>query len=226
MGDISMKIGIIGAGHIGATLARRFHELGHQVSIANSKGPETLGEVAAATGATAVDARQAARSAQLVVVTIPMCKVPDLPADLFDGVSDEVVVIDTCNYYPQQRDGRLAAIESGLPESRWVEQQLGRPVVKVFNNIHAEHLGAYGQPAGTPGRIALPVAGDDGAAMATVMRLVEQLGFDALDAGGLDESWRQQPGSPAYAGDLDAAGLRKALLEATPQRKPEWTAAG
>lgn len=221
-----MKICIIGAGHIGATLARRFHELGHQVSIANSKGPETLGEVAAATGATAVDARQAARSAQLVVVTIPMCKVPDLPADLFDGVSDEVVVIDTCNYYPQQRDGRLAAIESGLPESRWVEQQLGRPVVKVFNNIHAEHLGAYGQPAGTPGRIALPVAGDDGAAMATVMRLVEQLGFDALDAGGLDESWRQQPGSPAYAGDLDAAGLRKALLEATPQRKPEWTAAG
>ena len=221
-----MKIGIIGAGHIGATLARRFHELGHQVSIANSKGPETLGEVAAATGATAVDARQAARSAQLVVVTIPMCKVPDLPADLFDGVSDEVVVIDTCNYYPQQRDGRLAAIESGLPESRWVEQQLGRPVVKVFNNIHAEHLGACGQPAGTPGRIALPVAGDDGAAMATVMRLVEQLGFDALDAGGLDESWRQQPGSPAYAGDLDASGLRKALLEATPQRKPEWTAAG
>ena len=221
-----MNIGIIGAGHIGATLARRFHELGHEVFIANSKGPETLGEVAATTGATAVDARQAAQSGQLVVVTIPMCKVPDLPADLFDGVSDEVVVIDTCNYYPQQRDGRLAAIESGLPESRWVEQQLGRPVIKVFNNIHAEHLGANGQPAGTPGRVALPVAGDDGAAKATVMRLVEQLGFDAVDAGGLDESWRQQPGSPAYAGDHDAAGLRKALSEATPQRKPEWKAAG
>jgi len=132
--------------------------------------------------------------------------------------------VDTGNYYPQQRDGRIDAIEDGMVESRWVEQQLGRPVIKAFNNIYADHLRDNGLPAGTPGRIALPVAGDDDNAKAVVMQLIDELGFDAVDAGSLDESWRQQPGSPIYTADLDADGVRRALSEATPQRSPQWRA--
>jgi predicted dinucleotide-binding enzyme len=132
-------------------------------------------------------------------------------------------VVDTGNYYPR-RDGKIEAIESGTPESRWVEQQLGRPVVKAFNNIHAPHLMEHGRPAGDPRRIALPVAGDDPRAKQTVMRLIDQLGFDPVDAGGLDESWRQQPGTPVYGTDRNAAGVRKGLAEASPERGEQWRA--
>jgi len=219
-----MNIGIIGAGHIGGTLTRRFRALGHNVFVANSRGPETLKELAEETGATPVDVTEAARRGDVVIVTIPERNIPDLPRDLFAGVSDSVVVVDTGNYYPQQRDGRLAAIEEGTPESLWVSQQLGRPVVKAFNNIYADHLLKKGQPAGTPGRIALPVAGDDERSKASVLKLVDELGFDGVDTGGLDESWRQQPGTPVYAADFDAAGVREALSQASKERKPEWRA--
>ena len=111
-----------------------------------------------------------------------------------------------------------------MPESRWVEKQLGRPVVKAFNNIYAEHLYKLGQPPGTPGRIALPVAGDDPIAKAIVLQLIDQLGFDGVDAGGLGESWWQQPGTPVYTTDPDAAGVRHALAKASKERKPEWRA--
>ena len=145
-----------------------------------------------------------------------------LPAGLFANTPDHVVVVDTGNYYPRQRDGRIEAIEAGLPESRWVAQQLGRPVIKAFNNIYARHLLELGRPKGTPGRIALPVAGDDAAAKNIVLKLIDELGFDGVNAGGLDESWRQQPGTPVYAKDFDADGLRRALSEANKDRKPEW----
>ncbi len=219
-----MRIGIIGAGQIGGTLTRRLTALGHKVFIANSRGPETLKDLAAETGATPVAVRDAVRDVDLVVVTIPEKNIPKLPAGLFAKSDKDLVVIDTGNYYPQQRDGRIDGIENGLPESRWVEQQLGHPVIKAFNNIYARHLLERGRPAGTPGRIALPVSGDDAKAKATVMRLIDELGFDAVDNGGLDESWRQQPGSPVYTKDFDAPGVRKALSEATRDRKPEWRA--
>ena len=219
-----MKIGIIGAGNIGGNLTRRLTALGHQVSVANSRSPDTLADLVAETGATAVLATDAAEGADVVVVTIPMKSVPVLPPDLFRGAADDVVVIDTCNYYPQQRDGRITAIEDGMPESRWVEQQLGVTVVKAFNGIYSEHLLTRGVPAGTPGRIALPVAGDDADAKDVVMTLVDSLGFDPVDGGGLDDSWRQQPGSPVYGADFDADGVRKALAEASPDRGPDWRA--
>jgi 8-hydroxy-5-deazaflavin:NADPH oxidoreductase len=218
-----MKIGIIGAGNIGGTLTRRLAALGHEVFVANSRGPETLRELAAETGATAVSVTEAARDKDVVVVTIPEKNVPDLPGDLFTGTGD-VVVVDTGNYYPQQRDGRIDAIEDGMAESRWVQQQLGRPVIKAFNNIYADHLRDNGRPAGTPGRIALPVAGDNDDAKAVVMQLIDELGFDAVDAGSLDQSWRQQPGTPVYTTDLDADGVRRALSQASPQRSPQWRA--
>lgn len=219
-----MKIGIIGAGNIGRALTRRLRKLGHDVSVANSRGPDTLRDLAAETGASAVTAREAAQGKDLVVVTIPERNVPALPRDLFAGVPADVVVIDTGNYYPQQRDGRIDAIEEGVPESRWVEQQLGRPVIKAFNNIYAHHLQEKGQPKGTPGRIALPVAGDDQAAKSVVLELVDQLGFEPVDAGGLDESWRQQPGTPVYGTDFDADGLREGLRRASPERPAEHRA--
>jgi predicted dinucleotide-binding enzyme len=219
-----MNIGIIGAGHIGGTLTRRFTAVGHQVFVANSRGPETLAALAQETGATPVTVNEAARRGDVIIVTIPERNIPELPGDLFAGVPDSVVVVDTGNYYPQQRDGRIAAIEEGTLESVWVSQQLGRPVVKGFNNIYAEHLLKKGQPAGTPGRIALPVAGDDERAKAIVLKLVEEIGFDAVDAGGLDESWRQQPGTPVYAADFDAEGVRQALSQASKERQPEWRA--
>lgn len=201
-----MKVGIIGAGNIGGTLTRRLTALGHDVSVANSRGPHTLSDLAAQTGARAVTVQQAPDGAELVVVTIPEKRIPELPDDLLANASPGTVVVDTGNYYPRQRDGRIAAIEEGMPESRWVEGQLGHPVVKAFNNIYAEHLLERGQPAGSEGRIALPVAGDDQEAKETVLALVDELGFDPVDAGGLDDSWRQQPGTPVYGTDLDAAG--------------------
>ena len=159
-------------------------------------------------------------------MTIPEKNISSLPADLFAGVSSDVVVVDTGDSYPRQRDGRIDGIEDGMTESRWVEQKLGQGGVKAFNNIYAEHLLKLGKPAGAAGRIALPVAGDNGAAKAVVLRLVDELGFDGVDAGGLDQSWRQQPGTPVYTKDFDAAGVKRALAEARPDRTPDWRATG
>ena len=216
-----MKIGIIGAGNIGGNLTRRFTAVGHEVRVANSRGPETLADLAAETGATAVSVAEAAQGAEVVVVTIPQKNVPDLPKDVFAGAADGVVVIDTGNYYPQQRDGKIAAIEEGQPESDWVAEQLGRPVVKAFNGIFAANLLTHGRPEGAADRLALPVAGDN---TDVVRRLVEQIGFTAVDAGPIAESWRQQPGTPVYGADLDADGVRAALASASPDRTAEWKA--
>jgi predicted dinucleotide-binding enzyme len=219
-----MNIGIIGAGQIGGSLTRRLTALGHNVYVANSRGPETLSDLARETGAKPVTPAEAARSGDIVIVTIPQKNIPKLPRDLFAGVPDDVVVVDTGNYYPQQRDGRIDDIEQGATESHWVSEQLGRPVVKAFNNIYADHLLRLGRPAGAPGRIALPVAGDDPKAKAKIISLLDELGFDGVDAGTINESWRQQPDTPVYGTDFDAAGVKKALSEASAERKPAWRA--
>jgi predicted dinucleotide-binding enzyme len=214
-----MNIGIIGAGHIGSALAVRLVSLGHSVYIANSRGPDSLKDVAQKTGATPVTAEEAARHGDIIVVTIPLKNIPDLPKDLFAGVAADVPVIDTSNYYPILRDGRMPELDTGdLAESEWVQQHLGRPLVKVFNNIYADHLQNKGLPKGTVGRIALPVASDDVGAKQKVMALVEELGFDAVDNGNLHESWRQQPGTPGYGADLPAGKLRALLQELGTER--------
>lgn len=219
-----MKIGIIGSGNIGGALTRRFRAAGHEVTVANSRGPASLVELARETGAQAASVEEVTRGNGVVVVAIPLNKIEDLPSGLFTGASENLIVIDTSNYYPQQRDGRIDDIEAGLPESRWVEQRLGRPVVKVFNSILATHLQENGKPAGAEGRIALAVAGDDPKAKATVIDLVDGIGFDAVDAGTIEDSWRQQPGSPGYLKDYDVPGVRRALAEAHKERAPEWRA--
>ncbi|MFC0101155.1 NADPH-dependent F420 reductase [Micromonospora marina] len=208
-----MEIGIIGSGHIGGTLTRRLRSLGHDVAVANSRGPQSLADLAADTGARAVPVEDAVRDAELVVIAIPLKAVPQLPAALFDGK----LVVDANNYYPQ-RDGDIAELlDRSLSSSRWTADHLkGARVVKVFNNIQAAHLMDAGKPAGTAGRIALPVAGDDADAKRIVMGLVDELGFDPVDAGTLDESWRQQPDTPVYGTDRDADGVREGLAAARP----------
>jgi 8-hydroxy-5-deazaflavin:NADPH oxidoreductase len=151
-----MKIGIVGAGNIGGTLTRRLTALGHQIFDANSRGPETLADSAAETGATPVTIEQAAQAGEAVIVTIPLRNIPSLPASLLAKTPERVVVVDTSNYYPQQRDGRIDGIEKGMTESRRVEQQLGRPVVQAFNNLYAGHLYKLGRPAGSPGTYEAP----------------------------------------------------------------------
>lgn len=219
-----MRIGIIGSGNIGGTLARHLARLKHQVSIANSRGPQSLAALAQQIGAKAVTVADAVEAGDVVIVSIPEKNIPDLPRGLFANVPDGVAVVDTGNYYPEVRDGRIDAIDRGQLDSQWVAQHLGRPVIKAFNNIYAQSLLEKGRPRGTAGRIALPVAGDAPKAKAAVLGLVDELGFDPVDGGGLDDSWRQQPGTPAYCRDLDAAELRRALAQADRSRLAEYRA--
>jgi predicted dinucleotide-binding enzyme len=217
-----MKIGIIGAGNIGGNLTRRLTALGHDVSVANSRGPHTLTELAQETGATPVPVEEAARGAQVVVVTVPLKAVPDLPSGLLDGAAEGVAVIDTGNYYPQ-RDGRIAGIEDeGLTESRWTERHIGHPVIKAFNGTYAQDILDGPRPAGDPDRLALPVAGDDAAAKRVVRDLIDELGFDTVDSGGIDDSWHQQPGTPVYGLRAGVDGVTEALAKAPKDRPADF----
>jgi 8-hydroxy-5-deazaflavin:NADPH oxidoreductase len=213
-----MRIGIIGAGNMGATLAAQLTRLGHQVAIANSRGPRTLAGVAAQTGATPV-ITDVTSKADVVIVAIAEKNIPELPAGLLAALPGDAVVIDAGNYVPELRDGH---IDAGVPESQWVQSQLGHPVVKAFNTIGPASLASLGKPAGAAGRAVIPVAGDDPAAKSAVLELADQLGFDGLDAGPLAESWRQQPGTPIYTTDLPLDAARQALADATPEQTASW----
>ncbi len=217
-----MRIGIIGCGNIGGTLARHLTKLGHQVSIANSRGPESLIDLANEIGAKAVSVTEAAKAGEIVIISIPTKAVVDLPKGLFANVSSDVIVVDTGNYHPELRDGHIEAIDRGMPDSQWVAHQIGRPVIKAFNNMFAKSLLEKGAPKGAQGRIALSVFGDSLDGKATVLSLVDDLGFDPVDGGNLDNSWRQQAGTPAYCQDLESAALRQALEEAVQERIAEY----
>ncbi|MDA9433812.1 NADPH-dependent F420 reductase [Bradyrhizobium sp. CCBAU 51627] len=213
-----MKIGIIGAGNIGSTLARKLAASGHDVKIANSKDPATIRDIAREVGATAVSADVAVRGAEMIILSIPFGRYPDM-ASLLHAVPPEVPVVDTANYYPL-RDGAIAAVDGGTPESVWASEKIGRRVVKAWNAALAETLAKKGQPRGAPGRIAIPVAGDNSQAKTMTAALVDATGFDALDAGDLDDSWRQQPGTPAYCTDLTVDELKFALRRANRPQAP------
>ncbi len=220
-----MKIGIIGAGNMGGALTRRLTALGHNVLVTNASGPEHLVNLVAETGAVPVPITEIARNVDIVIVSIPLKNISNLPSGVIDVLPASVAVIDTSNYAPKQRDGKIEEIENGMTESRWTEAHLGHPVIKAFNTILPQNLLTLGKPAGAPGRIALPVAGDDALAKAVVIELIEQLGFDAVDAGGLDDSWRLQLGAPVMnRPDLDIEGVQKALAVASPERPAEWRA--
>lgn len=210
-----MKIGVIGVGEIGGTIAARWSRNGHDVSVANSRGPEGVRARADEIGATAADINGAVKDAQVVLLSMPFPAVNRLPKDLFDRAADEVAIIDTANYYPDVRDPRIEEIDAGMPESIWVSMQLGRPIFKAFNSIMFYSLAEKGKLRGAPDRLAIPVAGDDPGGKRIVMGLVDETGFDPVDAGPLAESWRQQPSTPAYCCDYGAArtleGIRAAV---------------
>lgn len=214
-----MKIGIIGAGNIGSTLARKLAKAGHSVLIANSRGPETLKNLANETGAKAVSAREATQGVDVVILSIPFGKLP-LLREFLACLPGEIVVADTSNYFPI-RDGQISDIDGGQVESLWVAEQIGHPVVKAWNNVLAAIFVSKGLPAGVDGRLALSVAGDDPAAKKAVMSLVEDTGFDAIDGGSLAESWRQQPITRAYCSELRFDELRAALASADRARAPQ-----
>lgn len=209
-----MQIGIIGTGHIGATLARKLVAAKHQVRVANSSGIDGVRALAEEIGATPADVRGAVEGAEVVILAIPLPAMQQLPVGLLASVTQRVAVIDTSNYYPGMRDSRIAEIEDGMAESVWVSAQLRAPVIKAFNNALAYTLADLGRPSGTPGRLAIAVAGDDERSKRVAMELVDQVGFDPVDAGSLEESWRQQPSTPVYCCDYDAATTRTALASA------------
>jgi predicted dinucleotide-binding enzyme len=210
-------IGIIGAGHIGSQLARLAVRHGHQVVIANSRGPETLtGLVDELDGITPGAARaatrdEAAAAGEIVVVTTPLAAIETIPVEPLVGK----VVIDTNNYYPQ-RDGHIAALDDETTTTAELLQDHlpGARVVKAFNHIGAADLTGHASPAGTPDRRALVVAGDDDSAKAVVADLIDQFGFDVVDAGPLAEGWRIQRDTPGYVARFTADELRGKLAEA------------
>jgi predicted dinucleotide-binding enzyme len=214
-----MKIGILGVGHIGKTLARKLSAAGHEVKVANSRGPETIDADALAFGARAVSTAEAVADVDVVILSIPLNRLPAV-APLIARLPSKTVVIDTSNYYPQ-RDGSIDGIERGQVESLWVAEQLGRPVVKAWNSIGSASFATKGKASGTPDRIALPVAADRGPDRNVGMALVEDTGFDAFDAGALADSWRQQPGAPCYCTDLTSEEMPAALGAAEAARLPK-----
>ncbi|MDW9486227.1 NADP oxidoreductase [Sinorhizobium meliloti] len=207
-----MKIGILGSGHIGKTLAVKLVEAGHEVKVANSRGPHTIDAAVLSTGARAVTKEQAVTDVEVLILSIPFAGIPDL-APLLANLPAETVVIDTSNYIPA-RDDRIEAIENGKTDSVWVTEQLGRPIAKAWNSIYSVTLAEMGKPAGHTERIAVPIAADRERDRDVTMELVEDTGFDAYDAGSIPESWRQQPGSPAYCTEVTLAELPKALASA------------
>ena len=190
-------IGFIGSGHIGSTVARLSVAAGHQVVLSNSRGPATLADLVADLGplARAGTAEEAATAGDIAVVSIPFRAYTSVPAGPLAGK----VVLDTCNYYPE-RDGHIAALDDRTEtSSELLQHQLaGADVVKVFNNIFYKHLGSLGRPAGAADRSYLPIAGDNEDAKAEAARFIDSIGYGVVDAGNLGDSWRQEPGTPAY----------------------------
>ena len=213
-----MKIGIIGTGAIGSTLARKFSAAGHQVMVTNTRDMSTLRAIAADLGADAATLEDVVKDVEVIIFSIPFKAYKDLPKNLLQDVPQEVIIMDTSNYYPL-RDGELPGLE-GKPESEYISETLGRPVIKVFNNILEYTLKHKGKAAGEEGRIAISVAGDNEAHKKVAAELVNQTGYDTVDGGSLAESWRQEPGTPAYCTELDAAELRQALAAAEKGKGP------
>lgn len=213
-----MKIGILGTGHIGKSLVKKLSAAGHDVKVANSRGPQTIEADLLSSGARAVTTEVAVADVEAIILSIPLNRIPDV-APLLAAVPRETVIIDTSNYYPF-RDEKIDAIEAGQVESLWVSEQLSRPIAKAWNAIGSASLAEKGKPAGSPGRIAIPVAADRERDREVAMALVEDTGLDAFDADTLAQSWRQQPGAPAYCTDLTREEMGNALAAAERDRLP------
>ncbi|KRF52581.1 3-hydroxyisobutyrate dehydrogenase [Bacillus sp. Soil745] len=211
-----MKFGIIGAGTIGSIISKKLVKNGHDVKIADARGIEHLeGKELAGTPVLIEDV---ITNIEVLIISLPLTALPSI-RNIIEQVGEEVIVVDTSNYYPS-RDQKIAEIENGMVESDWVSNQLGKPIIKAFNNLLAHTLENEGTPKGTSGRIAMAIAGNDVSQKQIIMDVVNQLGFDTVDSGSLSDSWRQQPGTPAYCTELTKEELTKALEKANKEKAP------
>ena len=210
-------IGLIGAGHIGSQVARLAVKTGHDVVLSNSRGPDTLANLVAELGprARAASPAEAAAAGDMVVVTVPLKNYREVPVAPLAGK----IVIDTNNYYPD-RDGHIPELDNeSTTTSELLQAHLPTSrVVKAFNHIYASQITTDARPAGAKERRALAIAGDDAQAKAAVARLLDEFGFDTVDIGPLNESWRIQRDTPGYGPRRHAAQLREDLAAA--QRPP------
>lgn len=208
-----MKIGIIGTGTIGSILASKLVASGHKVKVNNRSNPDVLAKTAHNLGAMPASIQEIVKDVDVIIVSVPTNAIPQLPKDLFKNISNDVIVVDTSNYYPF-RDGEIKELKDGKVESVWVSEQLGHPVIKAFNNLLAYSLSNNGKNDRARDRIAMAISGDNENEKKTISELINDIGFDVVDAGSLDQSWRHQPGTPAYCTELNVADLKQALADA------------
>ena len=213
-----MKIGILGTGSIGSTLAEKLSHAGHQVKVTNTRDMAELQKIATRLGAAAATIEDVVKDVDVIIFSIPFKAYKDLPKNLLQDVPEEVVIMDTSNYYPL-RDGELPGLQ-GKTESEYISETLGRPVIKAFNNILAYTFKHKGKAANEEGRIAISIAGDNEAHKKVAAEIVDITGFDTVDGGSLADSWRQEPGTPAYCTELNAAELQQALQKAEKGKAP------
>lgn len=214
-----MKIGIIGTGAIGGTIAKKMAQAGHEVKVNNTDQADKLQTRAEELGVEAATLKNVVKDVDVIILSLPTIAIPTLPKDLLAGIPENVIVVDTSNYYPF-RDADIEEIQNGKVESIWVSEQLGRPVIKAFNNLLAETLANGGKNSGAEDRIAMAVAGDDSQAKKVIAALVNDAGYDAVDSGRLSESWRHQPGTPAYCTELNEEELKQALSDGVKEAAP------
>lgn len=214
-----MKIGIIGTGAIGGTIAKKMEAAGHDVKISNSGDADKLNARAEELGVVAATIENSVKDVDVIILSVPTIAIPTLPKDFLANIPENVIVVDTSNYYPF-RDADIEEIKNGKVESVWVSEQLGRPVIKAFNNLLAETLASGGKESGAEDRIAMAVAGDNIEAKKVIAGLVNDAGYDTVDSGTLSESWRHQPGTPAYCTELTAEELKQALLDGVKEKAP------
>ncbi|WP_458453999.1 NADPH-dependent F420 reductase [Methanobrevibacter sp.] len=210
-----MKIGIIGVGAIGGTIARKLAKKGHSVKVANSRGKESVKEFADEIGGIPSDINEISHYIDVLILSVPYGAVESLPKTVFSDLPSDAIVVDTGNYYPEVRNETIEGLENGEVESVWLSNHIGRPVIKAFNTLLAYSLAELGRENGEEGRLAMQVAGDDEKEKEIVMNLVDQCGFDPYDAGTLAESWKMQPTSAGYCCDYTAEELKSIKEKST-----------
>ncbi len=214
-----MNIGIIGIGAIGGTIAKKLVKAGHTVKVANSRGKEAVRDFAAEIGAVPSDIASIGEGTDVLIISVPYGAIPNLPDSVFTGLSENAIVVDTGNFYPEVRNEKIDGLGDGQTESLWLSRRINRPVVKAFNTLLAYSLAELGKEKGAEGRIAMQVAADDAGQKKLVMELVDQCGFDPFDAGTLEDSWKMQPTSAGYCCDYTIEELEtvKAKSDQTPE---------
>ncbi|WP_458406320.1 NADPH-dependent F420 reductase [Methanobrevibacter sp.] len=210
-----MKIGIIGVGAIGGTIARKLAKKGHSVKVANSRGKESVKEFADEIGGIPSDINEISQDIDVLILSVPYGAVESIPKTVFSDLPCDAIVVDTGNYYPEVRNETIEGLENGEVESVWLSNHIGRPVIKAFNTLLAYSLAELGRENGEEGRLAMQVAGDDEKEKEIVMDLVDQCGFDPYDAGTLAESWKMQPTSAGYCCDYTAEELKSIKEKST-----------